>query len=466
MGTYEKKIEIPFGAFDSDLFYQEIYIPNGFEATIKGNKIFLKKTESENENIRKALISFVNHDGWKFTRLTKEEKESWIAWLEKQGKQSNSSPIWKYKKDNKPLLHDSLILNKYGGVAKSPSGAIVSDVWVLDYDELAKLPKEKLEEQAQSTFDQCKQGGDRIVTNSDGTHFNLSQLERVAKAETPEESLGVSSEKYNEIVDECIFGAETEENEEKVDNANKVESNFNVGDWVVYCGGHYQITSLNNNIFTLTSCNGSYFFNNVKSTKEPIFHPWTIQDANDGDVLVNGSNIFIFHFLNDTRLMGYCHVNTDDGRFYDDIGKNECFCLIDAVVNPTTKEQRDLLFKKMYEAGYMWDVEKKELRKIEQQSSQWNISEYRTWQYIVDDVLTKYNGIGQYLDDGFCKKIAKYMQENWSKKLSLGQISAWTGEDEKNFNSLDIVLFEDKNMPKEKYWEIINWLNSLKQRMI
>ena len=31
---------------------------------------------------------------------------------------------------------------------------------------------------------------------------------------------------------------------------------------------------------------------------------------------------------------------------------------------PATKEQRDLLFRKMKEAGYQWDAEKKELRKI------------------------------------------------------------------------------------------------------
>ena len=78
-----------------------------------------------------------------------EELLKAIAWLEKQ---SNSLPIWKYKKDNKPLLHDSLILNKYGCVAKSPSGAIVSDVWVIDYDELAKLPKEKLEKQGDNPY--------------------------------------------------------------------------------------------------------------------------------------------------------------------------------------------------------------------------------------------------------------------------------------------------------------------------
>ena len=46
--------------------------------------IFPELKESEDEKIRKELISFVNNDGWKFTKLTKEEKESWITWLEKQ----------------------------------------------------------------------------------------------------------------------------------------------------------------------------------------------------------------------------------------------------------------------------------------------------------------------------------------------------------------------------------------------
>ena len=93
-------------------------------------------------------------------------------------------------------------------------------------------------------------------------------------------------------------------------------------------------------------------------------HLWTIQDVKDGDVLVNGSNIFIFHFINNRRLMGYCHVNMDDGNFYNDIGKNECFCTIDAPVTPATKEQRDALMKAMNDAGYKWNPETKTLEKL------------------------------------------------------------------------------------------------------
>ena len=72
------------------------------------------------------------------------------------------------------------------------------------------------------------------------------------------------------------------------------------------------------------------------------------------------------------------------------------------------------------------DAEEKELKKIEQKpdtqhSTEWSVSDFRTWQYIVSDVLTKKDGIGQYLDSGECKKIAKYMQEEWGGKLGKEQ---------------------------------------------
>lgn len=73
--------EISFGAFDSELMHQEIFIPEGFTATIDGNKIILKKIEGEDEKVRKALIRFhkstMDIDGIKGYEI--------VAWLEKQG---------------------------------------------------------------------------------------------------------------------------------------------------------------------------------------------------------------------------------------------------------------------------------------------------------------------------------------------------------------------------------------------
>ena len=118
---------------------------------------FPELKESEDERIRKEIITHCRN-----TRCVTEESAEriakWITWLEKQGKQKPTLPKWKYKNDNTPLLRDSLILNKYGCVAKSPSGAFVNDVWVIDYDELAKLPKEELEKQGEqeTLCDKCR----------------------------------------------------------------------------------------------------------------------------------------------------------------------------------------------------------------------------------------------------------------------------------------------------------------------
>lgn len=77
--------EISFGAFDSELMHQEIFIPEGFTATIDGNKIILKKIEGEDEKVRKALIRFhkstMDIDGIKGYEI--------VAWLEKQANHAN-----------------------------------------------------------------------------------------------------------------------------------------------------------------------------------------------------------------------------------------------------------------------------------------------------------------------------------------------------------------------------------------
>ena len=151
--------------------------------------------------------------------------------------------------------------------------------------------------------------------------------------------------------------------EEKVDNANKAEPKFHEGDWITNGVCTTQIDSVDD---------GFYWHDNNRiggriDAMNKAYHLWSINDAKDGDILVNGSNIFIFsHFSDIARVMGYCHINLDDGRFYDDKDKNECFGLIDTVFSPTTEEQRDHLFAKMKEAGYEWDAENKELKKIEQ----------------------------------------------------------------------------------------------------
>jgi hypothetical protein len=75
-----QKIEIPFGAFDSELHKWEYTIPEGYEAEIKDGKVIVKKKDNEDEKIRKAIIRLLQDGGY----MEPQDKEKAFAWLEKQ----------------------------------------------------------------------------------------------------------------------------------------------------------------------------------------------------------------------------------------------------------------------------------------------------------------------------------------------------------------------------------------------
>ena len=149
---------------------------------------------------------------------------------------------------------------------------------------------------------------------------------------------------------------------------NMIELRFNVGDWIIFDENHnsiYQVERIDNYRYQLRHYLGgtlSVHFDNK------LIRQWTIQDAKDGDVLEFGDHgrlvTGILSFVNKTtgKVDVSCLLEGDKfkvGVFYN----------LDTVKpHPATKEQRDLLFQKMKEAGYQWDNEKKELRKIEQKS--------------------------------------------------------------------------------------------------
>lgn len=86
-------IEIPFGAKDSELGGWEYNIPEGYTASIENDKIIVKKQESEDERIRKAILMGLIDCrdapdlGWSdFGGIPIDDC---IAWLEKQGEQKS-----------------------------------------------------------------------------------------------------------------------------------------------------------------------------------------------------------------------------------------------------------------------------------------------------------------------------------------------------------------------------------------
>ena len=162
--------------------------------------------------------------------------------------------------------------------------------------------------------------------------------------------------------------------------ADKVEPKFKVGDWITI-DNPCQIISIDGN-YIVQYCDDEKTHEISKKFCEFQFHLWTIQDAKDGDVLATKDIVFIFKHMDKTGLSlckSYCEVigNSKLGLGFD-------FSIND--VHPATKEQRDLLFQKMKEAGYEWDAEKKELKKIEpfKQKLTWSEEEKARIDKIID----------------------------------------------------------------------------------
>ena len=142
---------------------------------------------------------------------------------------------------------------------------------------------------------------------------------------------------------------------------------FNVGDWVVDEEDNtiFQIVEVLDNTYTYKTIEGKEYFCTHYSLENDV-RSWTIQDAKPGDVLACCDNKpFIFKGFFDLNfpncLAAYCGV-TLENQFGHCNGKT---FWTNQDVKPATKEQCNLLFQKMHEAGYEWDAEKKELKKIE-----------------------------------------------------------------------------------------------------
>jgi len=169
----------------------------------------------------------------------------------------------------------------------------------------------------------------------------------------------------------------------KQNHTDKITPKFKIGDWVVknddsnVCADYSicKITniSIENGTYTIESIYGYKGYVTFK-TFEKDYHIFTIEeDAKDGDVLAIGYEYFLFKEkkedtspLDPPVYTSHCFVNSsgafrvtngrDCGEFYSiENGISAC---------PATKEQRDLLFQNMKEAGYEWNAYAKTLTKV------------------------------------------------------------------------------------------------------
>ena len=147
--------------------------------------------------------------------------------------------------------------------------------------------------------------------------------------------------------------------------SDKLDPMFHKGNWVANkLGDPWRIDSFDNKNYQVSDGKGNYSYFPISKQNE--MHLWSIKDANDGDVLATWAGAFIYNGNNGGGSCPGCYCGIDNlggfktGAEHHWTGKP---------VFPAAKEQRDALMKAMTDAGYTFDFEKKELKKIEQKSA-------------------------------------------------------------------------------------------------
>ena len=253
---------------------------------------------------------------------------------------------------------------------------------------------------------------------------------------------------------------------------NKVKPKFKVGDYVVgkYISGY--ISEIRDDCYLLD-------YQGFSIDKQDKYHLWTIKDAKDGDILRIRNLTFIFQEITNNNTShknaatAYCSYEDNDDSF----GVSGPDCITDLeLITPATKEQRDILMKAMTAAGYTFDFEKKELKKINEEIEEINAKDYGIdglyhAQRILEKTLGKVNGYQT--DDGILdhKAAITTIRKLYEQKLD------WDEDDARNLNSIlscikhcqdedvEAQYNGNRNVDPKHYDSLKCWLKFLKNRI-
>ena len=442
-------------------------------------RLFPELKESEDERIRNEIIQSIQDN------MCIIHKDKCIAWLEKQKeenfidkslvKEEAHRIAWEYSKHYDPLLS--------------------KESWC----EMAAL------DMAYWLEKQCKhksQGKSALEVWKD-MRFEVYQQ---ASNNRHEPNYSDDSTKMFSLTDIDEIFEKVAEKQGEQNPADKVEPKFKVGDWIIYDRNDSSRVIL----YVYDIRDGRYYFNDnvhfswsVKECDEKS-HLWTIQDAKDGDVLTDRNYPCIFKSTNEENVIfAYCGINgkgnfatksESEDNVWDDNPEN---------YSPATKEQRDMLEKAMLNAGYKWDAEKKELKKIEQKPS-WNEEDNKNLNSIkwIIENSENLNKVFETIDspeyikkyfidwlkslkdrvqpkqewseddswmlnvccnaiDSYKEPVDKYLVKKWLKSLKPQQKQEWSVQDEA---FLGDAIYAAKNTYSEKCGqeELIDWLKSFK----
>lgn len=304
------------------------------------------KERSKNERIRKEIISILKGE----VRYTsKEDTDRYIAWLEKKGETSEVDGTFVNIDDVREYFMQEI----YRILDADPTNDRANQI----IDVFDGLPTVKLEKQGEPN----PYSGVSFKYNGHtwGMCARDNGVEILVDGEIKERVFLGSKPQGKSALDAI--------NEEKVDNANKVEPKFHEGDWVVLTVGELSDTR---QIVNVDTNKKRYWFDDnsyLPIVDEECLRLWTIQDAKDSDMLSwdDSKCITIFKNIYDKdSFNSYGFVGSCTGTFESRIAYHDI-----KGAHPATREQRDLLLTKMEEAGYEWDARKKELNKVERKEA-------------------------------------------------------------------------------------------------
>ena len=207
------------------------------------------------------------------------------------------------------------------------------------------------------------------------------------------------------------------EKQSKQKPTDKIEHKFKIGDWIVQNNiGIYKIVEVCESWYEVIDNQNNHY--SIGFDKEYMCHLWTIKDAKDGDILQSNNKPFIYNeYLEEGKYpFGYGGINLY-GRFGV---SNGLLPMTHDEVTPATKEQRDNLFKKINEAGYEWDAEKKELKKFEQNPA-WS-EEDESWFKELELMALSFSNDVSYLKKFF--DWLKSLKDKYTWKPSIAQLNA------------------------------------------
>lgn len=403
--------------------------------------VFPELKESEDERIRQFLIHEVTETSDEIMSYRNMNKKDVLAWLEKQGEHANFR--------NKIQIGDKVTRNKDGVL--------------VNLSQLNRVAKkdEKQGEQKPTIIIPRFRVGDEIKTTNEAP-LTITKI--------------TDSGYWSEDLFICSFENSTKWELVEQKPADKVEPKFKVGDWVVRGKTIAQILDVQEQYYVGLDIDGNDFTSS-KFLSDDKIHLWTIQDAKDGDVLFHSdtasNGIFVFKEILQCgtiqKVVCYCDYDSEDGFC---LGEKHTCCWTDSkILRPATKEQRDLLFQKMHEAGYEWDAEKKELTKIKHNSA-WSEDDDKILKSIIinienlqfsEDMREKYHHIPN------ANKSYYQIKIDWLKslkdKVQPQPKQEWSEEDEEIYKKVETAIDSYYAPFSRDAEEMSEWFKNLKDRV-